>query len=353
MHADGIDDTRERAKLDYPFGRALQAGETREVAPAVTWLRLPLPLRLDHINVWLIEEEDGFTLVDTGLSDARSRAVWESVFANVMNGRSARRVIVTHLHPDHAGLAGWLVERFDAPLFMTRTEYLLCRTMVADTGHEAPPEGLRFYKAAGFSEEALALYRKRFGFFGSAVHRLPQSFRRMQDGDRLTLGGREWHVIVGRGHSPEHACLFCPALNIVISGDQILPRISSNVSVYPTEPEADPLGDWLSSCARLRSLLPGDVLVLPSHNEPFFGAHARLDALMRGHELALGKLAELCRAPKRAIDVFGALFLGGVTDATYIMATGEAVAHLNHLVARGRMHRERDLNGVDWYRSIA
>jgi glyoxylase-like metal-dependent hydrolase (beta-lactamase superfamily II) len=344
---------RERARLDYPFGPAPAPGVTREVAPGVTWLRLPLPFRLDHINVWLIEEKDGFTVVDTGLNELGIREIWESVFTDVMKGHPARCVVVTHLHPDHVGLAGWLVEKFDAPLLMTRTEYLLCRTMVADTGREAPPEGLRFYKAAGFSEEKLALYRKRFGFFGSAVHRLPQSFLRLQEGDRLTLGGREWQVVVGRGHSPEHACLVCPALNIVIAGDQILPRISSNVSVHPTEPEANPLGDWLSSCARLKTILPADILVLPSHNEPFRGAHSRLDALIRGHETALAKLEALCRTPKRAVDVFGALFLGGVTDATYIMATGESIAHLNYLVAHGRMQRERDLNGVDWYRAIA
>jgi len=345
-------ETKERARLDYPFGPAPAAGATREVALGVTWVRLPLPFRLDHINVWLIEEENGFTVVDTGLNDPRIRDVWESVFASVMKGRPVRRVIVTHLHPDHVGLAGWLTEKFDVPLYMTRTEYLLCRTMVADTGREAPPEGIRFYKAAGFSEEALERYRKRFGFFGSAVHRLPQSFLRMQEGDRLTLGGREWQVVVGRGHSPEHACLICPALNIVIAGDQILPRISSNVSVHPTEPEANPLGDWLSSCARLKSVLPADILVLPSHNEPFRGAHLRLDALIRGHEAALAKLAELCRTPKRAVDVFGALFLGGVSEATYIMAAGESIAHLNYLVAAGRMRRERDVNGVDWYHTV-
>lgn len=344
---------KERARLEYPFGRAPEPGATREVAEGVTWVRLPLPFRLDHINVWLIEEDDGFTVVDTGLNDPRIREVWESVFANVLKGRVVKRVIVTHLHPDHAGLAGWLCEKFGAPLVMTRTEYLLCRTMVADTGREAPPEGLRFYAAAGFSEEKLALYRKRFGFFGAAVHRLPQSFLRMQEGERLTLGGREWQVVIGRGHSPEHACLVCPTLNVVIAGDQILPRISSNVSVHPTEPEANPLGDWLSSCARLKSVLRAEILVLPSHNEPFHGAHLRLDALIRGHEAALAKLEALCRTPKRAVDVFGALFLGGVTDATYIMATGESIAHLNYLIAAGRMRRERDMNGVDWYQTRA
>jgi glyoxylase-like metal-dependent hydrolase (beta-lactamase superfamily II) len=232
---------------------------------------------------------------------------------------------------------------------MTRAEYLLCRALVADTGREAPPEGLAFYKAAGLSEEALEGYRKRFGFFGSVIHRLPQGYRRLKDGDSLEIGGQEWRVLVGAGHSPEHACLFCPALNIVIAGDQILPRISSNVSVHPTEPEADPLADWLSSCARLKRLLPADVLVLPSHNEPFLGAHERLDDLIEGHEAALARLLELCRTPKRAVDVFAALFLGPVTEATTIMATGESIAHLNCLMARGLVTRQRDADRVHWY----
>lgn len=342
-----------RTRLDYPFGRAPEPGETREVAPGVTWLRLPLPLRLNHINVWLIEEKDGFTVVDTGLDDPAIRAVWSDVFVRAMGGRPITRIIVTHLHPDHVGLAGFLAERFGAPLFMTRTEYLLCRALVADTGRAAPPEGIAFYRAAGFSEEALARYRKRFGFFGAVIYRLPQGYRRLVDGESLEIGGQEWRVMVGAGHSPEHACLFCPALNLVISGDQILPRISSNVSVHPTEPEANPLADWLSSCARLKSLLPENVLVLPSHNEPFFGAQARLDALMRGHEAALEKLLVLCRTPKRAVDVFDALFLGPVTEATYIMATGESIAHLNCLMARGQIDRKRDRSGVDWYRTRA
>jgi glyoxylase-like metal-dependent hydrolase (beta-lactamase superfamily II) len=316
-------------------------------------VRLPLPFRLNHINVWLIEEEDGTTIIDTGLNDSSIREVWESVFNGVMKARPVKRVIVTHLHPDHVGLAGWLCEKFDVPLTMTRTEYLLCRTMTADTGREAPPEGIRFYKAAGFSEEALARYRKRFGFFGAAIHRLPQSYSRMVDGEHLTIGGREWHVVIGSGHSPEHACLYCPALGLVISGDQILPRISSNVSVHPTEPEADPLAEWLSSCARLKSVLPADVLVLPSHNEPFRGVHIRLDSLIRGHEMALSKLADLCRTPKRAVDVFGTLFLGMVSEATYIMATGESIAHLNCLIGRGKMRRNRDAEGVDWYQTTA
>jgi glyoxylase-like metal-dependent hydrolase (beta-lactamase superfamily II) len=269
-----------------------------------------------------------------------------------MGGRAVKRVIVTHLHPDHVGLAGWLVKRFAVSLWMTRTDYLLCRNLVADTGQEAPEEGVRFYRAAGFSDEQVAEYKARFGMFGRGVYRLPQSYRRMQDGERIAIGGRVWEVVVGRGHAPEHACLWCREDNIFISGDQILPRISSNVSVFPTEPDGNPLQDWLDSCAKLRALIPDGALILPSHNEPFRGAPRRLTELIDEHERNMDKLVALCTGPKRAIDVFPALFRSRITSGNYGMATGESIAHLNCLIARSAVERTRDAAGIDWYRSV-
>ncbi len=285
---------------------------------------------------------------------ARMREVWENMFASVMRGRpvgaSSSRISI----PITSGLAGWLCEKFDVPLIISRTEYLLCRTMVADTGREAPPEGIRFYKAAGFSEEALERYRKRFGFFGSAVHRLPQSYRRIEEGaaplDRRTrmAGDR-------RPRPFARACLpLLPALNIVISGDQILPRISSNVSVHPTEPEANPLGDWLSSCARLKSVLPADILVLPSHNEPFHGAHIRLDALIRGHEAALGETCAICAGRPSARSMSSARFFSvGFRRPPPSWRRAKASPILTISSRRDAVRRERDMNGVDWYRTVA
>ena len=174
----------------------------------------------------------------------------------------------------------------------------------------------------------------------------------MQDGEELMIGGRWWRIVVGRGHAPEHACLWCPELKLMISGDQILPRISSNVSVFPTEPDADPLDDWISSCHTLRTLLPDETLILPSHNEPFTGVRTRLTQLIDGHEESLQKLLELCATPKRAVDVFPALFRTRITAGNYGMATGESLAHLNCLIARGKLKRARDAGGVDWYRKI-
>jgi glyoxylase-like metal-dependent hydrolase (beta-lactamase superfamily II) len=250
------------------------------------------------------------------------------------------------------GLAGWLTQRFDVSLWMTRTDYLLCRTLVADTGREAPEEGVRFYCAAGFAEAAIEEYKARFGFFGRGVYRLPQAYRRMQEGERIDIGERVWQVVVGRGHAPEHACLWCEKDGLFISGDQILPRISSNVSVFPTEPDGNPLQDWLDSCAKLRDLLPDDALILPSHNEPFRGAGRRLTELIDEHEQNMEKLLALCAEPKRAVDVFPVLFRSRITSGNYGMATGESIAHLNCLIARGQMRRWSDANGIDWYQAV-
>jgi glyoxylase-like metal-dependent hydrolase (beta-lactamase superfamily II) len=335
--------------LDYPFAARPEPGATVAVAPGVHWVRMRLPFQLNHINLWLLEDEDGWTIVDAGIRDDPTAEMWKQLFAGPMQNRPVKRVIVTHLHPDHVGMAGWLVRRFGVDLWMSRTDYLLCRNLVADTGQEAPKEGVRFYRAAGLPEEALEAYRTRFGGFGRGVYSLPNSYRRMQDGDRIPIGDRVWQVVVGRGHAPEHACLWSEADGLFISGDQILPRISSNVSVFPTEPEGNPLQDWLESCAQLKTLLPADVLVLPSHNEPFRGAHLRLGELIEEHESNLRKVTELCAEPKRAIDCFGALFRSRITEGNTIMATGESVAHLNCLRARGILDRRFDAEGVAWY----
>jgi glyoxylase-like metal-dependent hydrolase (beta-lactamase superfamily II) len=210
---------------------------------------------------------------------------------------------------------------------------------------------LQFYRAAGWNQDALDNYTTRFGGFGKALHALPDAYRRVIDGEALTIGGREWRIVTGSGHSPEHACLHCPELKLFISGDQVLPRITSNVSVFPTEPEGDPLDDWLTSLARLKTLVPDDVLVLPAHNDPFHGLHARVDQLIGYHEHSLVRLQQLITDRKRAVDVFHVLFKREINDQVLSMATGESVAHLNCLLCRGDAVRERDGAGVDWYQA--
>jgi glyoxylase-like metal-dependent hydrolase (beta-lactamase superfamily II) len=260
------------------------------------------------------------------------------------------------MHPDHVGMAGWLTRKFGIRLAMTRLEYLSVRVMAGDTGREAPPDAITHFRRAGWGDAAVESYRVRFGNFGKHIHALPESYLRLSDGDELDIGGRRWRVIVGSGHSPEHACLYCPELQVLISGDQVLPRISSNVSVNPMEPDADPLSDWLDSLAKLERLVPDDVLVLPAHNEPFRGLHARLQALTSGQQRALDRLRKRLAEPRRAIDVFGALFARQIGEADVPllgMATGESIACLNYLLRRGEARAEVDDQGVRWYRAAA
>lgn len=341
-----------RPSLEYPFGReAPTDGELIEVAPGIFWTTMALPFALKFINVWLIDDGDGWTVVDTGLPLDETKANWRKILdARVTPEKPLKRVFVTHMHPDHVGSAGWLHRKYGAELWMSRLEYVTCRMLIADTGREAPAAGIDFFKAAGWSEASLADYRKRFGGFGRGVSQMPDSFRRLEDGDRFTMAGQEWEVITGSGHSPEHACLFCPALNVVISGDQLLPRISSNVSVHPTEPDANPLEDWLVSCEKLMQRLPEDVLVLPAHNEPFTGAHKRLQHLIDGHHVALERLSRrLAESPRSVIEIFPAVFGRAIKDDEVSMATGEAIAHLNYLLHTGRAQVAPDADGINRY----
>jgi len=336
------------------MGKIPEIGATIEIANGMHWLRMPLPFSLNHINLWLLEDctgnSDGWTVVDTGLGDDKSKAIWKNVFSGFMGGAAIQRVIATHMHPDHVGCAGWLADYFDVDLWMTHEEYTICRLLVGDTGKHAPDAAIEFYQAAGFAHEALDSYRKIFGFFGKYVTPLPESYRRLSDGQQLRIGNHEWEVVIGSGHSPEHACFYNEELNLFISGDQVLPTISSNVSVYPTEPDANPLQDWLGSLAAIKDRIPADVLVLPAHGEAFRGAHERIGELIAGHMTLLEALFEFCAKPRRTIDVFPALYRRKITSDNLMFATGEAIAHLNFLIAEGRIEAEPDAKNVLWYR---
>lgn len=337
--------------LVYPYGKKAdpQQGVPIEVADGVFWVRFAMPGSLNHINLWMLEDCDGWTIVDTCLNIPSAREQWEALFSGLMQGKPVKRVICTHLHPDHVGMAGWICERFDVELLMAREEFLMCRSLAGDTGKPAPDVAIRFYRAAGFNEEQLDAYRARFGRFGLAISPLPDSYFRLQGGDTLRINDRYWQCVVGSGHSPEHIALYCPALKLLISGDQVLPRITPNVSVFPTEPRGDTLKDWLQSSARIRESLPDDVLVLPAHEAPFYGLHVRLTQIIESHERDLDSLYAHLVEPRRAVDCFPALFRREITSDSLQLATGETLAHLNCLVGRRMIQRERDEQGVDWY----
>ena len=342
---DGVEALR---GLTYPLGEPPAPGLAIQAAPGVLWLRMPLPMQLNHINVYAIEDGDGWAVIDTGIRTPDTIAGWEAAFAGPLGGRPVTRVICTHMHPDHLGLAGWLCERFEAPLLMTHLEYVTGRMLFADTG-PAPEVGAIFWRAGGWNEAQVERYRQSYGMFAKGMTPMPASFDRLTEGQVLSIGGEDWTIVVGNGHSPEHACLWRRSDDVFISGDQILPRISSNISVWPTEPLADPLGDWLTSLDRLGDLLPAGAFVLPGHGEPFTGVLPRIDALKRGHAVSLKRLERALREPRRAVDVFASLFARPVGDGILGMATGEAIAHLNYLAGQGRVRRERDADGVDWW----
>ncbi|WP_309087718.1 MBL fold metallo-hydrolase [Phenylobacterium sp.] len=353
---DGLEDPPAelaRPKLSYPFEASPAAGEAVDVAPGVKWLRMPLGGPLGFINVWAIREGEGWAIVDTGLGGVATRDAWRAAFQGPLEGRPVTRVFVTHMHPDHIGMAGWLTRKFGCQLWITRLEFVTCRSLALDTGREAPEVAVTFYRAAGWDEDAIDQYKAKFGGFGRGLHVLPDSFRRLNDGERIRIGDHEWEVVVGSGHSPEHASLWCRDLKLMISGDQVLPKISSNVSVFPTEPEADPLTDWLTSLKAIKARVPDDVLVLPAHNEPFHGLHARLDHLVAGHERGLARLVAELATPKRVVDVFHVLFRRPIGPELLGLATGESLAHLNCLLRRGLGRRERDADGIDWYSAAA
>jgi len=340
--------------LDYPIGSRPEAGSTIEVKPGVLWVRMPIPIPgLDTINLWLLADGEGWTLVDTGLKHKPIKEHWETIFARHLGGKPVTRIVATHMHPDHIGQAGWLTERFGCRLWITQREWLFARMLSLDSLPEPPETAVAFYRRLGFDEAALAEFRSwGYGNFARGVTPIPTSFRRIRDGEEIAIGGRRWRVIVGEGHSPEHACLHSPELGLLISGDQVLPKISPHIGVYPSEPEMNPLGDYLASLPRLK-VVPDETLVLPSHGDPFLGLHRRLDALSHHHDARLEALAAACAEPRVLVDVLPVLFKRELNARSRFMAAHEALAHVNLLIARGQVERVTGADGVLRFRATS
>lgn len=326
--------------LRYPFAEPPKPGAAYEVARGVLWIRLPMPFELDHINVWALEDGDGYTLVDTGLFTDDAPKLWERISEEYLLSKPVKRVIVTHAHEDHIGTAGWFAHTFGSELWITAEEYCDAVETKERRGHEAPAGYLDFYRAAGLSIDAIGDCQTAYGNSGRWIHALPKRFQALTDGSNLVIGGNSWQVVTGGGHSSRHACLYCNELNLLISGDQVLPAISSNVSVRFADPDDDPLSRWYASLGKLGSVVPDSVLVLPAHNSCFFGLHARLDKLKCSHDAALERLLEILKRPVRIIDTFPTIFRreikGGVTLR---LAVGESLAHLNYLMNLGQVAR--------------
>lgn len=324
-------------------------GKAHMLAPGVHWVRHPLPFALDHVNVWLLEDGATWTLVDTGVHSSRSQSAWEAVFAGPMQGRSASRVLATHFHPDHIGLAAWLCQRFSSDLWTSRSEWLLARLLHQDQTSALRDEIRTFYSAAGLDDEQTQALTERGNAYARGVPALPARYHRLRQGDGVRIGDRLWRVVTGGGHSPEHVCLACEDAGLLIAGDMILPGISPNVSVWANEPDADPLSEFFDGLSRLRGL-PDDLLVLPSHGVPFYGLHGRIDELLHHHEIRLSEVMDACAAAPQSVgDITRLLFRRPLDTHQLSFAVGEALAHLNHLVARGQVRRETDAAGRWWF----
>jgi len=325
--------------LRFPFPVPPEIGEMSTVAPGILWLRLALPFRLDHVNVYLLEDGPGYAVVDTGIGDDATRAAWEALLAGPLQSRPLTRIIVTHFHPDHVGMAGWLCERTGAPLLMSQTEYLTSLMIHLD------PEALdaepyrSFYLSRGLAPDVTAKLLANGHRYLLKVTGLPRTFRRMLAGETLTIGERRYEVLSGGGHAPEQVMLYCPEDKLLLAADQIMARISPNISVQAMDPEGDPLGIYLRSLATLKATLPGDTLVLPGHNLPFFGLHARVDELTAHHEARCAAIFEACRdTGQTAADLVPVVFRRPIDDPHQMgFAFSEALAHVNLMERQGRL----------------
>ena len=340
--------------LRYPWDTPPERGAAIEVGKGVLWMRLPLPMKLDHVNVYALDDGHGWTVIDTGFASNLSREIWRGLMAGPLAGKPVTRVIVTHHHPDHVGLAGWFQTEHGAELITTRTAWLFARMLMLDRQEVLPEETLAFYRSGGMDPEVLEQRKADKPFnFADVVAPMPLGYTRIKQGDIITMGGRDWDVHMGNGHAPEHATFWSRDDNLVIAGDQILPSISPNIGVYATEPMADPVSDWIEACERLSQLARPDHLVLGGHKLPFTGLPFRMRQLIDNHHGALDRLLKALDTPKSAGECFLPIFGRKIGGGEYGLALVEAIAHVSHLYQAGKVTRKRRKDGAWVYQRKA
>ncbi len=325
--------------LSYPFAEPPAPGVPFTVAPGIEWLRVPLPFALNHINLWLIKDGPDVTIVDCGIVDAPTRALWQSLFDGPLAGRRVSKVIVTHCHPDHIGNAAWLCDRFGVFLHIAQAEYLTAHAAADQRGGHTDQAALDLFLAHGLDPQLLDGMRDaRGGGYRRLVPELPMRYHRIEAGGTVQIDGEAWELLGGQGHAPEHILLHRRSDRTLISGDMVLPRISTNVSVHAPQPDADPLGEFLRSIDTYRTLHPA-TLVLPSHGLPFYGLHHRIDELAAHHAERLAELWDACAQPRTAAELMPVLFRRPLDGHQIWFAMGETLAHLNRLVVVGRLRQ--------------
>lgn len=340
--------------LHYPFKLKWSPpqGQPFAVAPGVFWLRMPLPISLDHINLWLLKDGDGYTIVDCGFDSPMCEQVWEQVFAYFMPPDLVKRIIVTHFHPDHIGLAAWLAERCKVKVHISGGEYQLYRSILKRDAQSLELEAKSYLTELNFPASFHDHFIRFFSVEDKPANRRVRKdiVAFMQEGDVFEINGSSWQIVCGNGHSPEHCCLYNTDLGVLISGDQAIPRISSNVSVYLANRHADPLGDWIASCEKLRDTIAPETLVLPSHQEPFRGLQARMQQLIDDHHAQLNRLRLSLKAQAQTIDLLrGVMFPRELSSLEIVLATGETQAHMNYLLHRGEVRKEIEPSGAACY----
>ncbi len=332
--------------LHYPYPDPPPEGQAVTIAPGILWLRLPLPGALDHVNAYALDDGDGWTLVDTGISSRRTKALWQAILTGPLGGKPVKRLIITHHHPDHLGLAGWFQDQ-GAALLITRTAWLYARMLTLDEHATRPPESTLFLTRAGVKGDVLAQMAAERPFnFCDVVAKMPLGFSRLDEGTTLHAAGRRWQVRLGQGHAPDHATLWSLDDTLVLGGDQFLATITPNIGVYATEPDADPLSEWLTSCRRFQPVAENAHLVLPGHKLPFTGLPLRLSQKIASHEAALARLLDHLATPTRAVDCFSALYRRALGPDDFGLALAETLAHLNCLHRQGQITRHLSDDGA-------